>query len=89
MYFQNSRYYQEQNFTSVAAELNSRFLEGRLTNTLRYTYSHQYEPRSYDGKLFPTVDILEEYQGNRAPYTPRSVSTPSRTATCARSARTS
>ena len=49
MYFQNSRYYQEQNFTSVAAELNSRFLEGRLTNTLRYTYSHQYEPRSYDG----------------------------------------
>ena len=59
MYFQNSRYYQEQNFTSVAAELNSRFLEGRLTNTLRYTYSHQYEPRSYDGGIFPTVDILE------------------------------
>ena len=88
MYFQNSRYYQEQNFTSVAAELNSRFLEGRLTNTLRYTYSHQYEPRSYDGKLFPTVDILEEYQGNRAVYA-SSVSTPSRTATCARSARTS
>ena len=68
MYFQNSRYYQEQNFTSVAAELNSRFLDSRLTNTLRYTYSHQYEPRSYDGKLFPTVDILEEYQGNRAVY---------------------
>ena len=59
MYFQNSRYYQEQNFTSVAAELNSRFLDGRLTNTLRYTYSHQYEPRSYDGGIFPTVDILE------------------------------
>ena len=31
----------------------------RLTNTLRYTYSHQYEPRSYDGGIFPTVDILE------------------------------
>lgn len=59
MYFQNSRYYQEQNFTSVAAELNSRFLEGRLSNTLRYTYSHQYEPRSYDGGKFPTVDILQ------------------------------
>lgn len=59
MYFQNSRYYQEQNFTSVAAELNSRFLDSRLTNTLRYTYSHQYEPRSYDGGIFPTVDILE------------------------------
>lgn len=59
MYFKNSRYYQEQNFTSVAAELNSRFKDGRLTNTLRYTYSHQYEPRSYDGSLFPTVDILD------------------------------
>lgn len=59
MYFGNSRYYQEQNFTSVAAELNSRFMDSRLTNTLRYTYSHQYEPRSYDGGIFPTVDILE------------------------------
>lgn len=59
MYFKNSRYYQEQNFTSVAAELNSRFLDSRLTNTLRYTYSRQYEPRSYDGGIFPTVDILE------------------------------
>lgn len=59
MYFENSRYYQEQNFTSVAAELNSRFLDSRLTNTLRYTYSHQYEPRSYDGGIFPTVDIMQ------------------------------
>ena len=57
--FESSRYYQEQNFTSVAAELNSRFLDGNLTNTLRYTYSHQNEPRSYEGDLFPTVDILE------------------------------
>ena len=52
MYFGNSRYYQEQNFTSVAAELNSRFMDSRLTNTLRYTYSHQYEPRNYDGGIF-------------------------------------
>ncbi len=58
--FESARYYQEQNFTSVAAELNSRFLDGNLTNTLRYTYSHQYEPRSYEGNLFPTVDILED-----------------------------
>lgn len=58
--FESSRYYQEQNFTSVAAELNSRFLDGNLTNTLRYTYSHQNEPRSYEGNLFPTVDILED-----------------------------
>ena len=68
MYFENSRYYQEQNFTSVAAELNSRFLDGRLTNTLRYTYSHQYEPRSYDGGIFPTVDILKDEGSNRAVY---------------------
>ena len=60
LYFESSRYYQEQNFTSVAAELNSRFLDGSLTNTLRFTYSHQYEPRSYEGRLFPTVDILEK-----------------------------
>ncbi len=59
MTFESARYYQEQNFTSVAAELNSRFLDGRLTNTVRYTYSHQYEPRSYVGNLFPTVDIME------------------------------
>ena len=67
MYFENSRYYQEQNFTSVAAELNSRFMDGRLTNTLRYTYSHQYEPRSYDGGIFPTVDILENYDVKGTP----------------------
>lgn len=68
MYFENSRYYQEQNFTSVAAELNSRFLDSRLTNTLRYTYSYQYEPRSYDGGIFPTVDILDPADGKSALY---------------------
>lgn len=68
MYFENSNYYQEQNFTSVAAELNSRFLDGRLTNTLRYTYSHQNEPRSFDGSLFPTVDILQNDGTNPAVY---------------------
>lgn len=63
MTFAASRYFQEQNFTSVAAELNSRFMDGRLTNLLRYTYSYQNEPRSYDGQLFPTVDILEPVPG--------------------------
>ena len=57
-YFQNARYYQEQNFSSIAAELNSRFLEGKLGNSLRVTYSHQYEPRSYDGGYFPFVDLV-------------------------------
>lgn len=65
MYFQSSRYYQDQNFTSAALELNSRFLDGALNNVLRLTYSHQYEPRSFDGDPFPTVDILENYT-----YTP-------------------
>ncbi len=58
MSFESSRYYQEQNFTSVAAELNSH-LGSVVDNTARVTYSHQYEPRSFEGDLFPTVDILE------------------------------
>lgn len=69
MYFESSRYFQEQNFTSVAAELNSRFLDGRLTNTLRGTYSHQYEPRSFVGDPFPTVDILQDLEdGTKAVF---------------------
>lgn len=58
IYYQNARYYQEQNFSSVAAELNSSFLEGKLHNTLRATYSHQYEPRSTEGSEMPFVDIV-------------------------------
>ena len=57
MYFESSRYFQEQNFTSVAAELNSRI--GRADNMFRVTWSHQNEPRSFVGANFPTVDILE------------------------------
>lgn len=57
LYFQNARYYQEQNFSSVAAELNSHFLDGKLNNMMRASYSHQYEPRSVDGEEFPFVDI--------------------------------
>ncbi len=60
LYFESSRYYQEQNFTSIAAELNSRLFDGDVNNIFRATYSHQYEPRSYEGDLFPTVDILED-----------------------------
>ena len=57
-YFQNARYYQEQNFRSIAGELNSRFLDGKLNNVLRATYSHQYEPRSVEGGYFPFVDLV-------------------------------
>lgn len=58
LYFQNARYYQEQNHMSVAGELNSRFLDGKLNNTLRVSYSHQYEPRSVEGGYFPFVDLV-------------------------------
>ena len=72
MYFESSRYFQEQNFTSVAAELNSRI--GRADNMFRVTWSHQNEPRSFVGANFPTVDILENYvdangESNRAVLT--------------------
>ena len=58
-FFESSRYFEEQNFMSLAAELNSRALDGRLDNLFRVTWSHQNEPRSFVGDDFPTVDILE------------------------------
>ncbi len=64
MYFESSRYTQNQNFTSAALELNSRFLEGALNNTLRLTYSYQNETRDHYGDVFPTVDILDGTSGN-------------------------
>lgn len=70
MYFESSNYIQQQNFSSVAAELNSRFLNGRLNNTLRAVYSNQHEPRKMTRDLFPTVDILETLDdGTKAVYT--------------------
>ena len=62
-YFESSRYFQEQNFMSLAAELNSRF-GNNASNVLRVTWSHQNEPRSFVGDLFPTVDILEKVDTN-------------------------
>ena len=59
VYFESSRYFQEQNFTSAALELNSRIFAGKGANMLRLTWSHQNEPRSFVGDNFPTVDILE------------------------------
>ena len=58
MWYQNSGYYQETNFSSLSAELNSSFGGGKYQNTLRYTNSFQDEPRSTNGKIFPFVDIL-------------------------------
>ena len=53
----SSRYYAEYRFTSVAAELNSKF--GKLHNTLRGTYSFQDQPRSNEyGTSAPVVEIV-------------------------------
>jgi Carboxypeptidase regulatory-like domain len=59
MWYKNSGYYQESNFKSLSAELNSSLGGGKFMNTLRGTYSFQDEPRSTDGNLFPFVDILK------------------------------
>lgn len=58
LYFESSRYFQEQNFSSIAAEWNAKF--GNIDNVLRATYSYQDEPRSFVGGDFPTVDILQD-----------------------------
>lgn len=55
--FKNARYYQESNFRSFAAELNSAFMGGKINNLFRVSYSHQDEPRTTDGGFFPFVDI--------------------------------
>jgi hypothetical protein len=58
LHYKNSNYYQERNFYSVAAELNST-LGKKISNTLRFSYNNQNEPRSSDSKVFPTVDIMD------------------------------
>ena len=68
-YFESNRYTTDMNFTSVAAELNSRLFDGRGTNMFRVTWSHQNEPRGFVGGNFPTVDILENYGDNKAVLT--------------------
>ncbi|MBR6852325.1 MAG: TonB-dependent receptor, partial [Prevotella sp.] len=53
----SSRYMTEFRFTSVAAELNSKF--GKLHNTLRGTYSYQDQPRSNEyGVNVPVIEIV-------------------------------
>lgn len=70
MYFENTCYIQQLNFSSLAAEWNTRLLEGRATNSLRATWSLQNEPRSHYGRQFPTVDILRPLSdGTQAVFT--------------------
>lgn len=59
--FESARYTKNQDFSSVAAELNSRLWDGQGNNVLRATWSYQNEPRGHYGDYFPTVDILEPY----------------------------
>lgn len=59
--FESAHYYQYLNFSSLAAELNSHFMNGSANNMARITWTLQDEPRSFFGDLFPTVDILEPY----------------------------
>jgi outer membrane receptor protein involved in Fe transport len=60
LFYQNANYFQEANFYSLAAELNSTFgSKGSTTNTLRGTYTRQNDPRSSPSStVFPFVDIL-------------------------------
>jgi len=60
MWYQNTGYFQETNFRSLSSELNSTFGGGKYSNTLRFTYSFQDEPRSTEGKVFPFVDIIKD-----------------------------
>ncbi len=57
LWFENSNYFQEANFYSLAAELNSTF--GKFANTFRGTFTHQNDPRSSNSAVFPLVDILD------------------------------
>ena len=59
--FESAHYQQHLNFTSIAAELNTQLLNGQANNMARITWSLQDEPRTFEGGLFPTVDILEPH----------------------------
>ncbi|MBA2762019.1 MAG: TonB-dependent receptor [Segetibacter sp.] len=58
LHFKNSNYFQENNFYSFAAELNSKL--GKFANTLRFSRNRQNEPRSTESATFPFVDILKD-----------------------------
>jgi hypothetical protein len=61
MWYKNSGYFQENNFSSLSGEWNSNYLDGKLHNALRVTCSFQDEPRSTGNDMdFPYVDILKD-----------------------------
>jgi hypothetical protein len=68
LFYKNAGYFQEANYYSLAAEVNSLF-GGKVANTFRATYSHQNDPRSSGGSTFPFVDILDGDAANNRTYT--------------------
>jgi len=56
--FSNSNYYQAANLYAGTAELNSSF-GSKVSNTLRFAYAHQNDPRTTDSDPFPLVDISD------------------------------
>ncbi|MBI3138449.1 MAG: TonB-dependent receptor [Sphingobacteriales bacterium] len=68
LWYKNSNYFQGANLYSLAAELNSNW--GRLSNTLRGTFTYQNDSRETDSQIFPFVDILSTTGVSAsAPYT--------------------
>ena len=57
--FNNSNFSTNSNFYSLAAEWNTKPAD-QLTNTLRGSFTRQYEPRTSESTLFPFVDILKD-----------------------------
>jgi len=61
LHFENTNYFQDYNFYSLAAELNST-ISSRISNTFRASYNNQNEPRSSTSSDFPFVDIMKDGQ---------------------------
>lgn len=59
LHFSNSNFTTQSDFYSLSAEWNNRLNE-KLTNTMRSSYTRQYEPRKSNSQRFPFVDILKD-----------------------------
>lgn len=61
LWYKNSNYFQGANFYSFSGELNSNF--GKVSNTLRATYTYQNDSRESESTIFPFVDIMSTSGG--------------------------